>query len=1533
MLLPTGWSFVESGTNANTTYTANNGGSNTGDTYSYGDVGGNERALGTLLSTNLTPTIGVNIQNNTGLVLNSLTIEYTGEQWRLGAEGRTDRLDFQYSLDATSLTSGAWTDVDALDFVTPNTLTVGAKDGNASGNRALLSVTITTVSLANGAQIWFRWSDANASGADDGLAVDDFRLTATGATAPPATSGPASFLAELNVATQLTGVNQYSVSDPDSGSLTANLAVTAGTLSLTAGGASVGGNGTSALIVSGTIAQVNAALATLSYTAPASGTAATLTANANDGTATGNTVTTTINLVPPSNGRLRIVSYNIASLAGNPRSGLETILQGIGLESVNGLVQQIDVLALQEVQSQSITTQAVVSLLNSLYGGNHYARGNMDGLSTGGNDDTQGVVYNSQKVQLLGEVAVGAPNVNGAPRQTLRYHFRPVGTGGSADFYLYNSHLKSGNTTTDEARRLVDAQAIRDDADALGQGINIIYAGDFNIYGSGDDSYQEFLSPGNGQAFDPLSATGNWSNNSVFVGLLTQAPAISPPGGLIGGGLDDRFDFQIFTSELTDGQGLEYLSNSYHAFGNNGSVSLNGQIDAAMNTALPGLANRATVLNLLTTVSDHLPVVADYSFPVANDSPVVSGPAGINAVYNATVELSGANLISIADPDNDNQTVTLGVTAGTLNVVAGGATVTGNGTPFLIIGGALADVNAALATLAYTAPGNGPSATLTALANDGVTASNLLSIHINLTAAPAGAVIPYTTAGTPYFQNFNGLPSVISAAAVLGGVPVALTAAPINAAASLAGWYTSVNTGTPRFGTDAGASTTGSTYSYGVAGVNPVMDRALGSVTSGSSAPRYGAVIANQTGQTLGGFTLTFTEEQWRKNTGVSENNNLVFEYKIGGMGLDDTGFISNNLGNLVPIIQDGASGALDGNSPANRAVKSVTVTGLNWASGANLVIRWQNPAPGVNAPGLAIDDLTFLATALNQVPVIVDPANASPDPVTGTTTSLNVLGADDGGESNLTYTWSTLGTPPAPVQFSVNGTNLAKQTTATFTQAGNYAFLVNVTDAGSLSASSMVIVSVVQTPTGMIITPDHASVAAGGQLAYSAAVSDQFGQPIFNPALVWSVTGAGNSIDSQGLLTAGAGLGQFTVQATSGTANDTTSVTVVTPSYTVLNTNDAGVGSLRAAILAANAGPAIPAWIAFEIPGGGVQTINLASPLPALIHPSMWLLNSGESVTVQTGGAAVPPLLGFSELTVAGGGSLTLNGPLAASGDLIVTAGGVTLTNGLTTSGDVTVFGAAQLVTRGLRARDLTLAGANAVVTGIAEGAAAGLFVIDGELSLANDSLLDLADNDLVVAYDPLGINPLAVITAALDNYYNGSTGVPVIGSSAVADSLGTRVIIPVDNANASFGDIGNPFYDLTLGDSSAGTGFNQVIVRFTYPGDYNLDGRVDGTDYGAVDSNLGMVTTGGAGGFFLGDGDFNGLIENGDYTPIDSFFGSGVGTPLGGDLEARSLELTFAAQESWRGADPDEQEALLWSLWMEESLNSRENSKKKAK
>lgn len=191
--VPTGWYFLESGSGLDFAYRADDGDDNAGDTYSYGQAGDAERAWGALGSLALTPTIGALFVNNTGATIDGLAVTFVGEQWRLGTNtaGRSpDRLEFQYSTDALSLASGTWTDVNALDFSSPTiTGTVGALNGNAAANAALLSFSIAGLSIADGATFWLRWNEFNVSGADDGLAIDDFSLTPVSAVPAPGALG------------------------------------------------------------------------------------------------------------------------------------------------------------------------------------------------------------------------------------------------------------------------------------------------------------------------------------------------------------------------------------------------------------------------------------------------------------------------------------------------------------------------------------------------------------------------------------------------------------------------------------------------------------------------------------------------------------------------------------------------------------------------------------------------------------------------------------------------------------------------------------------------------------------------------------------------------------------------------------------------------------------------------------------------------------------------------------------------------------------------------------------------------------------------------------------------------------------------------------------------------------------------------------------------------------------------------------------------------------------------------------------------
>jgi hypothetical protein len=168
---------------------------------------------------------------------------------------------------------------------------------------------------------------------------------------------------------------------------------------------------------------------------------------------------------------------------------------------------------------------------------------------------------------------------------------------------------------------------------------------------------------------------------------------------------------------------------------------------------------------------------------------------------------------------------------------------------------------------------------------------------------------------------------------------------------------------------------------------------------------------------------------------------------------------------------------------------------------------------------GSVTSNIATIST-VNTGPTVTTPAAANPNPTTGTSILVSVLGADDWGESGLTYTWATFLKPtgaPEPI-FSINGTNAAKNAMATFSVAGGYRLRALITDSGGLTAASFVVVSVSQTVTSIVVTPDSTAVLPGGTQLFTAAAFDQFGDAM--PATIsWSAT-TGN-INASGLYTA----------------------------------------------------------------------------------------------------------------------------------------------------------------------------------------------------------------------------------------------------------------------------------------------------------------------------------------------------------------------------------------------------------------------------
>ena len=360
----------------------------------------------------------------------------------------------------------------------------------------------------------------------------------------------------------------------------------------------------------------------------------------------------------PAAAQLRIVQYNVTasgSATSGPRDGMANVFGAIGASAKGGFSGPIDILLLEEGEKVATTGSSFAALLNQVTGRTSYVHTLLDGATTGSGRPM--AVYDSATVTLRGEQAIGTTSTSGLARQALRYTFAPAGYSTAADFTVYVSHMKASTGSTNVARRNVEAQALRADADALGQGAHVIYAGDLNIYTSSEAAFQTLIAAGPGQAFDPVNRVGAWNGATSFKDVHTQSPATTAAfPGQVTGGLDSRFDFQLVSGEWLDGHGLDYVAGSYWAFGNTATHALNGAITtgsaATLQALLPGysLTQTQAVLSDLARVTDHLPVVADYRLPAKMDVAVGTLPSTVirGAVVSGTLAVANVAPVRVA---------------------------------------------------------------------------------------------------------------------------------------------------------------------------------------------------------------------------------------------------------------------------------------------------------------------------------------------------------------------------------------------------------------------------------------------------------------------------------------------------------------------------------------------------------------------------------------------------------------------------------------------------------------------------------------------------------------------------------------------------------------------------------------------------------------------------------------------------------------------------------------------------------------------
>lgn len=337
--------------------------------------------------------------------------------------------------------------------------------------------------------------------------------------------------------------------------------------------------------------------------------------------------------------QLRVVTYNIVGLAGN-QTALRAVFSSLHTDNKQGFATPVGLFLFSEVGTSDAA--ALLALVNQAApAGYTYALATFTGSGTeDGASGAQAAIY---RTDLITEIPSGHIDLStGASRNSDRWLFQLNGyTSANARFYVYQSHLKASSGSANVATRLSGVQTLRANCDALGVGVRAFYSGDMNFYTRTESGYQAFIAAGNGAAFDPLG-TADWTGASN-AWKHTQSPRDILADGLIGGGMDDRFDMMLPTAQLMDGAGIAFITGSYRAVGNDGN-HYNLAVNSGTNSYFPAeLSRSATLATNLFNAADHIPVLMDLQVPAWNTAVLGTVPARVVQGGTAAVPVRVAN--------------------------------------------------------------------------------------------------------------------------------------------------------------------------------------------------------------------------------------------------------------------------------------------------------------------------------------------------------------------------------------------------------------------------------------------------------------------------------------------------------------------------------------------------------------------------------------------------------------------------------------------------------------------------------------------------------------------------------------------------------------------------------------------------------------------------------------------------------------------------------------------------------------------------
>lgn len=508
-------------------------------------------------------------------------------------------------------------------------------------------------------------------------------------------------------------VGGVSVNDVDGGTLTTTLTVTNGTLSVAASGATIGGNGTATVTISGTAAQINAALAGLVYNATADYYGpAQLTVQTSDG-ALSDTDFVAITVTPVAD----IVADSVTTNEDTPISF--NVLTGTNGASADNFENG----------------GRVVSAVTQPPAGQGTVTFNADGTITytpaADFNGTTSFTYTvtSGGVTETTTVTVTVNPINDAPVNTV-----------------------PGAQSTAEDTTLVFASATGNaitvsDVDGNVMTVTVtVTNGTFSLSGTTGLTF----SAGDGTADQTMTFSGTAAAINAALAGAGYAPTADYNGPALltiqtsDGALSDTDTIAISISPVAD------ITNDTASTAEDTPVTISvlandsfenpGRTISAVNgiAVTPGgpavaMANGTVALNaagqLIFTPTTDFNGNASFTYTVSsggvtetatvnvavasvNTPPINTLPSAFNTLEDTSVALAGLQ-VADADAGSGSISVTLSVDAGTLSAAtAAGVTINGSGTATITLFGTLADINAYLA--GATRPTFTPAANATA---------------------------------------------------------------------------------------------------------------------------------------------------------------------------------------------------------------------------------------------------------------------------------------------------------------------------------------------------------------------------------------------------------------------------------------------------------------------------------------------------------------------------------------------------------------------------------------------------------------------------------------------------------------------------------------------------------------------------------------------------------------------------------------------------------------------------------------------------